>query len=99
MADVIVLEFSAPNAVSIYNNVNHIIGWDGKPDGGHWPKGMLSHVAAESGDKLIVVEVWQSKANQEEFMNSQLVPAFAKANVPPPARVEWFNNVMDVHLH
>jgi hypothetical protein len=99
VADVIVLEFSAPDAVSIYNKVNHLLGWDGSPAWEHWPKGMLDHIAGESGDKLVVVEVWESKADQEEFMKSQLGPAFAKADVPPPARVEWFSNVGDAHRH
>ncbi len=40
---------------------------------------MQSHIAGESGDKVIVVEVWESQAAQAEFMNSQLGPAFAEA--------------------
>ncbi|HVC15310.1 MAG TPA: hypothetical protein VND62_10680 [Acidimicrobiales bacterium] len=99
MADVVVIEFSAPDAVHIYNEVNHILGWDGTPDSEHWPAGMLSHVAGSSGDKLVVVEVWESQAAQEEFMHSQLGPAFAQAKVPNPTRVEWFSNVADVHHH
>ena len=30
-------------------------------------------------------------------MASKLTPAFQKANVPPPTRVEWFSGVMNVH--
>lgn len=93
------IEFSAPDAVSIYHGVNKILGWNGTPDAEHWPAGMLSHVAAESGDKLVVVEVWQSQAAQEAFMQSQLGPAFAEAQVPQPTRVEWFTNVADIHSH
>jgi hypothetical protein len=99
MAEVVVIEFSTPNAVAIYNQVNKILGWEGIPSAEEWPEGMLSHIAGESGDKLIVVEVWESKAAQEEFMRSQLGPAFTEANVPPPARIEWFNNVTDAHTH
>lgn len=99
MAEVVVIEFSAPDAVNIYNRVNKILGWEGTPDDAHWPAGMLSHVAGDAGDKLIVVEVWQSQADQEAFMHSQLGPAFAEAEVPQPARVEWFTNVADVHRH
>jgi len=29
MAEVLVIEFTAPNAVEIYNKVNHHLGWDG----------------------------------------------------------------------
>jgi hypothetical protein len=32
-------------------------------------------------------------------MQSQLAPAFAEAKVPPPARVEWFAGVADIHHH
>jgi len=97
MAEVVVIEFSAPGAVRIYNNVNKIIGWEGVPDSEAWPAGMLSHIAAEAGDKLIVVEAWESQADQERFMESKLAPAFKEADVPAPTRVEWFRGVMDVH--
>lgn len=94
MADLVVLEFAAPDAVNIYRSVNKLLGWDGgvpPPEG--LPAGMISHVAGESGDKLVVVEVWESQAAQGDFMNSQLGPAFAEANVPQPSRVEWFTNI------
>jgi hypothetical protein len=97
MAEVIVIEFAAPSAVRIYNEVNKIIGWEGVPDSEAWPPGMISHVAAEAGDKLIVVEAWESQADQEKFMASKLGPAFHAADVPAPSRVEWFSGVMNVH--
>ena len=90
MAELVVLEFSAPDAVSIYTNVNRALGVDPSTGAGDWPAPMLHHLAGESGDKLIVVEVWESKADQEEFMG-RLGAAFQEANVPPPSRVEWFN--------
>ena len=99
MAEVVVIEFSAPDAVSIYNRVNKVLGWEGTPDSEHWPAGLLSHIAGESGDKLVVVEVWQSQSDQEAFMQSQLGPAFAQADVPQPARMEWFTSVDDFHGH
>jgi hypothetical protein len=93
MAEVLVLEFAAPNAVSIYNDVNKLMGWDTPPRPEDFPPGMITHVAGESGEKLVVVEVWESQAAQADFMNTQLGPAFAKAEVPQPARVEWFTAV------
>jgi hypothetical protein len=93
MADLVVLEFSAPDAVNIYHSVNRLLGWDGAPAPEDLPAGLISHVAGESGDKLVVVEVWESQAAQGEFMKSQLGPAFAEANVPQPSRVEWFTNI------
>jgi hypothetical protein len=97
MAEVVVIEFEEPQAVRIYNEVNQIIGWDGEPDNAMWPAGMISHLAAEAGGKLIVVEAWESRADQEKFMHSTLGPAFEQAHVPRPGRVEWFNAIMNVH--
>lgn len=99
MADVVVIEFAAPNAVNIYHQVNKILGWDGTPDSEHWPAGMISHTAGESGNKLVVVEVWESQEAQAAFMHSQLGPAFAEAQVPDPSRIEWFTEVADFHRH
>jgi hypothetical protein len=67
------------------------------PDSERLPAGLLSHVAGSSGGKLIVVEVWESQAAQEEFMHSELGPALAQAKAPDPTRVEWFSSVADVH--
>lgn len=99
MAEVVVIEFASPGAVEIYRSVNRHLGWDGAPDAEHWPAGMLSHIAGEQGDKLIVVEVWESQAAQGEFMHSQLGPAFAAVSAPQPARIEWFSCIGDMHQH
>jgi len=98
MAEVIVIEFAAPDAGSIYNRVNRILGWGGVPGPEVRPEGLISSIAGESGDKLIVVETWESKAHQEKFMHDQLGPALAEAKVAPPTRVEWFSGVIDFHL-
>ncbi|MGO8884324.1 MAG: hypothetical protein ACLPUO_14875 [Streptosporangiaceae bacterium] len=99
MADVLVLEFTTPQAVEIYHSVNHLLGLDNSSDSADWPGPMHSHVAGEAGSKLIVVEVWESRAAQEKFMESQLGPAFEKANVPQPSRVEWFAHVGEMCRH
>ena len=100
MPEIIVLEFTAPEAAEIYRSVNRLLGLEaGSADlGPPWPAPLLSHVAGASGDKLIVVEVWESKAAQEEFMG-ELGAAFEKASVPPPTRVEWFTPVGEMHRH
>lgn len=99
MPEVVVIEFSAPGAGSIYSRVNRILGWDGAPGPGVRPEGLISSIAGESGDKLIVVEAWESKELQEKFMHSQLGPALAEAKAAHPSRVEWFSGVIDFHLH
>ena len=97
MAEMVVIEFEAPQAVRIYNEVNKIIGWEGEPNSDVWPAGLISHSAGSADNKLIVVETWDSQADQEKFMQSALAPAFKEANVPPPTRIEWFSSVMNVH--
>lgn len=97
MEQVIVLEFASPEAVELYNSVNAILAGDS----GDWqlPHGMISHLAGEAGDKLIVVELWESQAHQQAFMENTLGPALHQANVPAPTRVEWFNHAGDRHTH
>src|SRR5579863_1188059 len=97
MAEVVVLEFEAPDAVSIYNSVNEIL--SGDSDTWELPPGMISHVAGEAGDKLVVVEVWDSQDDQRAFMASALGPALHQVNAPEPTRVEWFSHAGDGHRH
>jgi hypothetical protein len=87
MAEAIILEFTGD--ASLYHKVDEILGT--KPDGtGDWPEGLLSHVGASpDGKSLLVFEVWESKAQQEAFMNSRLGAALAQAGAPAPTRVEW----------
>ena len=99
MSEVVVIEFDAPEALAIYNAVNRLLGVDPSSGSGDWPAPLTSHVAGESGDKLIVVEVWESRTVREEFMRSRLGPAFQEANVPQPTRVEWFTLAGEMHRH
>lgn len=91
MADVLVLEFSTPDARQLYGEVSGILGTDPATGKGDWPSGIESHVAGELDGKFIVVEVWSSKGAQESFMQERLGPALAKANAPEPTRVQWFD--------
>lgn len=86
MSEVLVIEFSAPDGGEIYAKVNEALGWKGPEDR---PDGLISHIAGTSGDRLVVVEAWESKAAHDRFMQAELGPAFAKAAVPEPARIEW----------
>jgi hypothetical protein len=93
MTDLLVFEFSAPEAVELYRHVNKLIGIDPTANSGDWPDGMLTHQAGADGDSLFVVESWESRAAQEEFMRSRLGPALGKADAPPPVRVTWLSQV------
>jgi len=99
MPDVLVLEFNTPEAVELYRKVSGILNVDPSTGSGDWPPPLLHHVAGASGDKLVVVEVWESKAAQEEFMQKDLGPAMEKANVSPPTRAEWFAHAGEMHRH
>lgn len=98
MAEVVVLEFAAPDAGSIYMRVNGILGWNGVPGPDVRPKGLISSISGGTDDKLIVVETWESKEHQEKFLHEELGPALAEAKVAEPARVEWFASIIDFHL-
>lgn len=93
MAEMLVLEFSAPDAVNLYEQVNKALGVDQSSGAGDWPPGMLHHVAGGEGDSLVVVESWQSREAQEQFMRDRLQPAFAETKVPPPHRVTWLPQI------
>ncbi|HEV7211974.1 MAG TPA: hypothetical protein VGN47_09725 [Blastococcus sp.] len=97
MADLCILEFSAPEAVQIYTRVNKALGIDPSTHTGDWPRGLLSHEAGGEGDSLVVVESWESHAAQEEFMNTRLGPAFGQADAPQPTRVTWLPQVGGWH--
>jgi len=91
MAEVLVLEFSAQGAVDLYHKVSGHMGLDPSTGSGDWPNGLLSHVGGLDGNELIVVEEWESKGDQEQFMSNRLGPALQAQNAPPPRRVAWFS--------
>ena len=93
MPDLLIFEFTAPEAVELYHQVNALLGIDPTSDTADWPAGMLSHQAGGDGDSIVVVESWQSRAAQEDFMSTRLGPALSKADVPPPTRVTWLPQV------
>lgn len=94
MAELLVLEFSSPQASELYNKVNGLLGVDPATGQGDWPAGILTHLGGlGEKDSLIVVEVWDSQAAQEKFMSERLGPALAKAEAPQPNRVQWFSLV------
>ncbi len=93
MAELLILEFSTPSPVELYNRVNKLLGVDPTTGRGDWPAGIIDHRAGSEGDSLVVVESWESREAQEEFMRSRLMPAFAEAHVPQPVRVTWLPEV------
>jgi hypothetical protein len=91
MPEVLVLEFDGVG-VSQYNEVNAELGIDQATGEGNWPPGLLTHIgAAAEGGNLIVVEVWQSRKAQEEFMSSRLGSALAAGGISSVPKVTWGN--------
>lgn len=89
MAEMLIIEFSAADAPMLYEQVNKVLGVDPQTGVGDWPPGMVHHVGGGEGDTLVVVESWESREAQEQFMHDRLGPAFAEAKVPQPRRVTW----------
>jgi hypothetical protein len=88
MPEAIIWEFDGVGRDE-YEAVNEKLGID--YDGGdELPEGMLHHTAAEKPAGLVVFEVWESKEDQERFVNEHLMPALDAAGVTTqPTRVEW----------
>ncbi len=60
------------------------IGRDGKGD---YPKGLTLHAGGPTPTGWVVMEVWESKDAQEQFMASRLGAALGAAGVAAPAQV------------
>jgi hypothetical protein len=89
MAEVIIIEVDCDPA--LYSRVNGILGLDPNTGAGDWPKGLLSHVGGGGDGTVVVVEVWESRADQESWMASALGPALGQAGVAQPKRMEWLS--------
>ncbi|MDQ1578779.1 MAG: hypothetical protein QOE21_1466 [Microbacteriaceae bacterium] len=54
---------------------------------GDWPAGILSHAGGPTPDGWVVMEVWNSKADQEAFMAGRLGAALGGVGVPQPVQI------------
>ena len=88
VTEMIIFEVECDPAV--YSRVNDILGLDPSTGSGGWPKELLNHVAAGADGKIIVVEVWGSRAAQLAWMSSTLGPALHQAGEAKPTRQEWY---------
>ncbi|MCL4293941.1 MAG: hypothetical protein KJ056_13105, partial [Acidimicrobiia bacterium] len=88
MADLLILDFEGLDE-SDYRKVNGELGVDPATGVGDWPAPMISHAAGRTDDgHLVVVEVWESRAGQQEFMD-RLGPALEAGGVTVQPRVTW----------
>ncbi len=65
---------------------------------GDVPEGLLHHVAGPTPGGWVVMETWDSKADQEAFMGTRLGAALAAAGVPMPAQVIETEAVIVEHI-
>lgn len=89
MAEVIIIEVDCDPG--LYPKVNGILGLDPNTGAGAWPKGLLTHIGGGGDGTVVVLEVWESRADQEAWMASTLGPALGQAGVAPPKRMEWLS--------
>lgn len=89
MAEGVILEFDDVGEEQ-YWAVNERLGLDPRTGAGDWPAGLLSHTGGAKDGGLVVFEVWESRDQQERFMQERLGRALQEGGVTaPPARVEW----------
>ena len=89
MAELLILEFEGVGEAE-YMRVNEALGIDTSTDEGDWPPGIIGHMAAPTSDGWIVVELWETREDQDEFMKTRLGPALQQGGITkPPKRVEW----------
>ena len=89
MAEVIVIEVDCDPL--LYPEVNRILGLDPNTGAGDWPEGLLTHIGAGGDGTVVVVEVWETRAQQESWMATTLGPALGQAGVSMPRRMEWLS--------
>jgi hypothetical protein len=49
------------------------------------PEGLVSHLCATTGDGLLIVDVWRSQEELDDFLTNKLGPAAAKLGLPEAA--------------
>jgi hypothetical protein len=87
--ELFVLEFDGFDEAD-YAKVNEILGIDMNSGDGDWPEGLVTHSAGRTATGWTVVEVWDSREAQENFMNTRLGAALHQAGLDkPPSRAEW----------
>ena len=88
MAHMIVIEVDCDPA--LYPKVNEALGLDPNTGAGDWPEGLISHVGGGGEGTVVVVEVWETRAQHEAWM-ATLGQAMVQQGVPQPKRMEWFD--------
>jgi hypothetical protein len=67
--------------------VNEKLGIDMNAGTGDWPAGLRSHAGGSTPDGFVVMEVWDSKEQQQAWIGGRLGAALGAVGVPEPLRV------------
>ena len=68
VSEVVVIDFVGPEVGKLYVKVNALLGWNGVSGSDTAPAGLISSIADEWGDALVVIAGWESKAQRAIFM-------------------------------
>jgi hypothetical protein len=70
----IVMTAEIPASADMYDALNKEMGMSE----GNLPKGMIAHYAAPTDNGMLIFDIWESKADFEEFAATMLAPAMEK---------------------
>jgi len=89
MAELLILDFDGVDEAA-YLKVNGELGLDPNTGAGDWPSGLITHLAGISdAGHGYVIEVWESRQAQDEFMSSRLGAAIAAGGITATPQVTW----------
>jgi hypothetical protein len=91
MAEGLILEFEGIG-IAEYEAVNKALGIDMASGQGDWPDGLQYHAGGAKAGGWVVFEIWESRADQEAFMQGRLGAALQQGGVTGrPSRAEWLD--------
>ncbi len=68
-----------------YDEVRKLVDWDNKI-----PKGAVLHIASSDSKGLRIVDVWESEADLNNFVENRLMPKVKEAGIETPPKVEIY---------
>jgi len=88
MAELVTVEVEGFDEAD-YKKVNQNLGLDMYSGTGDLPAGLLAHAAGPVEGGWKVVEVWASRADQENFLQSRLGAAMHQAGATAEPKITW----------
>jgi hypothetical protein len=92
VAEALVLEFDGVGR-DVYESVSALLGIDAIAGTGDWPAGLQTHAAGPTDSGWAVLEIWESREAQQQFMDGRLGQALQAGGGPPPSRITWVSLV------